>query len=373
MKLKVLEFIEEHSNWETLLAEAPYCVITKWDGDYFLLKYNQFGSDFSNPIVKECRGSIFYKDPKSGEVECVCMPFYKFGNYGESYVDEIDWITAKVMEKIDGSLIKIWHHNGWHISTNGNINAYNTENAAYENMTFGNVVDMALGGRTEEFLDALNKDFTHMFELVSPYTRVTISYPETQLYYLSSRNMITMNEYIVHQPLELFNEFNIKYPKYYFLTSLADCIEAANQMSKDEEGFVVVDADFHRIKIKSPEYLLASRARNNGAITTRTVLELMRENKLDDFLGYCPDYKDFVDKVLNSYKQLRNDMETQWCVYGSQTVNWSKKDFVVFAKSCKYKDYLFKRFDNKVANAEEYLQSLFMPTLLDLVKTIQND
>lgn len=372
MELHILDFIKEHADWETLLTEKPYCVTTKWDGDYFLLKYNQFGSDFSNPIVKECRGSIFYKDPEKNEIKCVCMPFFKFGNYGETYADKIDWSTAKVMEKVDGSLIKIWYHNGWHISTNGNINAYNTQNAAYENMTFGNVVDLALGGRTEEFLDLINKDFIHMFELVSPYTRVTIPYSETRLYYLSSRSTTTMQEYVFKIPKQL-DEFGLKLPRTYPLSTLAQCVNATNQMTKDEEGFVVVDARYRRIKIKSPEYLLASRARNNGAITTRTVLELMRENKIDDFLGYCPDYKDFVDKVLNAYKQLRDDMETQWRAYDAQTTNWSKKDFAIFVKNCTYKGYLFRRFDNKVTNAEEYLQSLCLSTLINLVKTIQND
>lgn len=373
MSLKVLDFIKTHPDWETLLVEEPYCLTTKWDGDYFLLKYNQFSSDFSNPIVKECRGSIFYKHPNNGQIQCVCMPFFKFGNFGESYADNIDWATAQVMEKVDGSLIKIWYHNGWHISTNGNINAYNTENAAYEGMTFGDVVDMALGGRTEDFLNVLSKDFTYMFELVSPYTRVTIFYPETQLYYLSSRNMVSMQEHIVCSSSKAFDEFNIKYPKYYSLTSLSDCIDAVNQMSKDEEGFVVVDADYHRIKIKSPEYLFASRARNNGAITTRTILELMRENKIDDFLGYCPDYKELVDKVLNAYKQLRDDMEAQWYAYSTETTNLSKKDFAISIKNCTYKGYLFKRFDNRVINAEEYLQNLCLSSLIDLIKTMQND
>ena len=60
--MEVLDFMNTHDNWETILTQPPYCITVKRDGDYILLKYNQYGSDFSLQIVRECRGSIFYKN-----------------------------------------------------------------------------------------------------------------------------------------------------------------------------------------------------------------------------------------------------------------------------------------------------------------------
>lgn len=60
--------------------------------------------DFSNPIVQEARGIIIDLE----NLDVVCWPFRKFGNYNESYADNIDWPTARVQEKIDGSIVKLW-------------------------------------------------------------------------------------------------------------------------------------------------------------------------------------------------------------------------------------------------------------------------
>ena len=117
---KAIEFIKNNQNWREILSEAQYYITIKDDGDFTLLKYSQIDSDFSKEIVRECRGLIIDKDLKP-----VCVPFYKFGNYGESYADNIDWSTAAVEEKIDGSLIKVWSYNGkWIVSTNGTIFAH---------------------------------------------------------------------------------------------------------------------------------------------------------------------------------------------------------------------------------------------------------
>ena len=117
--MKVLDFMNRHEDWEDLLTRPPYNIIVKHDGDYILLKYSQFNSDFNNEIVRECRGAIFYKLPYNVGYICVCRAFDKFGNYGEDYVKDVDWNSIVVEEKVDGSLIKLWHHNNnWHIYTN---------------------------------------------------------------------------------------------------------------------------------------------------------------------------------------------------------------------------------------------------------------
>ena len=119
-KLELREFILSHDNWEELLTAEPYYLKISRDDEYIMFKYNQVFSDFNIPLVREARGIIF----RESDWECVCHPFDKFGNYGESYCPEIDWKTTSVQEKVDGSLIKFWYDNGWHISTNGTIDAF---------------------------------------------------------------------------------------------------------------------------------------------------------------------------------------------------------------------------------------------------------
>ena len=73
-----------------------------------MFSYSQFVSDFTNPIVKACRGSIV--SIENDVPYMVCTPFYKFGNYGENYTDEIDWESAVVRDKVDGCLIKLFNY-----------------------------------------------------------------------------------------------------------------------------------------------------------------------------------------------------------------------------------------------------------------------
>lgn len=123
--LKIQRFIKEYPNdFKELLAEKPYFIKTQEDEHFILLKYSQIHSDFSNELVRECRGIIL--DKKDWSI--AKRGFNKFGNYGESYVPEIDWDSAVVQEKLDGSLIAMFwnkYDNKWQIGTNGTINARN--------------------------------------------------------------------------------------------------------------------------------------------------------------------------------------------------------------------------------------------------------
>ena len=60
------------------------------------------GSDTTRAAL-QCRGLILRKDTN----QPVCVPFYKFFNLGEEQAHAIDWGTASVYEKVDGSLIKV--------------------------------------------------------------------------------------------------------------------------------------------------------------------------------------------------------------------------------------------------------------------------
>ena len=350
--MEVLDFINTHADWEEILTRPPYCIKVKRDGDYILLKYNQLSSDFSFEIVRECRGSIFYQE-QNGKYICVCRAFDKFGNYGESYVKDIDWNSAVVEEKVDGSLVKVWYHNNqWHVSTNGTIDAYKAEVADNE-VTFGNLFDESLSFMKDAYLNELNKNMTYMFELVSPISKVTIYYPKTKLYYLGQRDMKTMIEY-KNLNSEFHSSYFVDYPKVYKLNSLAGCLEYLKTMTKDEEGFVIRDKNFNRMKLKSPEYLLAFHLNNNGAITTRRIINMIKNEQIDDFLAYCPEYKDRVEKVINAIIKVSMQLELSWDE-ASIFSCCKRKEFAKCIKDFQNKDFIFLRYDNPKLTAMDYI------------------
>ena len=75
------------SKAKSLLEEK--CIRVKFANNLAIFNYD-ISADFSDPVVQESRGIIIDTD----SLEVVCWPFRKFGNYGESYADSIDWSTA---------------------------------------------------------------------------------------------------------------------------------------------------------------------------------------------------------------------------------------------------------------------------------------
>ena len=102
-------YMNSRPNWREKFAAAPYFIKVKEDGNYILLQYSQLDSDFSNEMVQQARGIVLRLDTNSkSEWVCVCRPFNKFHNIQEDLAAPIDWATASVQEKIDGSLMKVW-------------------------------------------------------------------------------------------------------------------------------------------------------------------------------------------------------------------------------------------------------------------------
>ena len=268
----ICEFIATHpDNWEDLLVNG-YGIKIKKEDRYAIFNYG-LNCEYSNPIVQEARGIII--DIISLEV--VCWPFRKFGNHNEGYADTIDWNSARVLEKVDGSIIKLWFDkilNRWQFSTNGIIRA---ENASIENLaglSYGDIIRKANNVNAIPY-DKLNKTYTYIFELVSPETRIVVKYDEASLYHLGTRNNLTGEEYDL--------DIGIKKPQSYPLHSLENCINAAIELNKektldddvDKEGFVVVDKNWHRVKIKSPDYIMMHHVSMAQSITKKECIKIL--------------------------------------------------------------------------------------------------
>lgn len=360
--LAITEFINNTANWQEILSLEPYYIKiapSRQDPRYFTLKYTLGASDMSIELVRQCRGSIFY-DTGSG-YECVCMPFYKFMNYGEPFADDIDWANITVTEKIDGSLIKFYYHNNmWHIATNGLPNAFECHTDT-DDLSFGEVVVKALGNRLEEFTKGLDKNYCYMFELISDHTVVNIEYHDLALYYLSCRNMTTYQEEQLSKDLvSHFSMFGIRYPQVY--ESKADIehyIKLVDSYDCTHEGVVVCDKDYHRVKIKGQEYIKLSHLINNHkVVTTKRVVIHILNNDLDDYIAYIHEgQRSSLLKKIDQFKMLLKTMEDNY----QETLEYSKgktrKEVADFVNSRKYlcTEFVFRKLGNSDLTAYEYV------------------
>jgi hypothetical protein len=202
------------------------------------------------------------------------------------------------------------------VSTNGVIDAFKCElnsqiGSPYDN--FGELfweavsnqmealnISTKYNDRVEWLADKLLPNTTYMFELCSPYNRIIVPHKETKLYFHGWRDNISLNEMRFNICI-LAKIFGC--PEEYNLKSLDECVAATQVMPWDEEGYVVVDKNFNRVKIKSPAYLMVHRLSQNNNMSIRRAIDLYMENEQLEFLAYFPEYKsafDEIDKRFNS-------------------------------------------------------------------------
>ena len=268
----ISNYMVEHIHWRDELKTA-YNINISEDGNLAIFNYG-VGADFSEPIVQEARGIII--DTQTHDV--VCWPFRKFGNWNELYADEIDWEYAWAVQKIDGSLIKLYWHpydNCWTFATNGVINARNSD-AGATGMSFYDVITKAQNYGDIDF-NLLDKNFTYMFELVSPWTQVVIKYAYPKLYHIGTRSKITGNE--------TMTDIGVEQPERMKFDSLDGVINNVNHMNMSsivtDEGYVVVDRNWHRVKVKSPKYLIVHSMLGNRIHSKKRIVHNLMSDKVD--------------------------------------------------------------------------------------------
>lgn len=374
-------FMHSHSDWRTKLSSSPYFIKIKEEGPLAIFNYNLLAldfiendegeavktmvCDFSLPEVQEARGIIIDTE----KLEVVCWPFRKFGNYGESYADDIDWKTAEVQEKVDGSIMKMWfdkRQNKWRVSSNGMIDAHEATT------TMGNSLgDLFREAAANQHLDEsiLDKDNTYIFELVSPLNRVVIRYDKVEIYHTGTRNNISGKEMVV--------DIGIKKPAKYPLHNLQDCIAAAEKLNigldkfdLKNEGFVVVDGNWHRVKVKSPDYVLVHHALNGGILSKRKMVKLILEGEAEEYLTYYPDYRKVFDlytqKLEHLKMQIANSVHTAKSVKEKYS---TRKDMALALKDNKHKAWVFMALDGR--SADDIFNNIKEGTLIDMLDKIE--
>lgn len=300
-KLLIEQFIEDHPNdWEQLLKKPPYCLKIHKNDNYVLFIYNHYDSVMSEPIVQEARGLII--NMKSKKV--VCHAFNKFFNYDDPNAKVIDWKTAKVLDKIDGTLVNLWwDEDEWHWSTNGNINAFNGKTNITTD-TFGNCIIRAItneGLTYDEFLSYFKSGYTYMFELITPANILVVKANEDKLYYLSCRNMITGKE-------ERKTVLPVIAPNQYHFNNIKEVAEAANKFNDQHEGYVVVDNNYNRVKVKGQEFLRSFYV-NNFQLSKLQLMDILLQKEVyDEFVKAFPQYIPALESLNAKWTAVKQEL-----------------------------------------------------------------
>ena len=160
-------------------------------------------------------------------------------------------------------------------------------------------------------LSEFHPDYTYMFELISPKMRILVDNPKTDLVYLGCRNLYTYDEY----PLDMakaiipgIKKFNTV--KYFDLHNMDEVLQLCNSYKGDQdEGVVVVDKNFNRVKIKCEDYIRLKGYRRMFDTTDEQIWKGMREGTIDDALQVFPELNEKIQEIQKNVIKYKHVLE----------------------------------------------------------------
>ena len=367
--------------------KREYGISAQASAGLVIYKYSQEESPKTEPLVRLSRGIVL----EEGTNRIVHYPFYRFFNYGE--IPEEDrsfrWQNAVVSEKLDGSMIGIFHHNGrWHICTSSQIGADNLVTRAP--FTYRELIDMAVGG-FDSFSKNLNPGFDYTFKLVSPFNRVITPYDSTMLYLIGCRDRRSdfreIPFYEAYERDEIVPPAArgvLLVPKIFSVTDesgrfkrIEDIAAKANSLDKTDEGFVVVDftsydpvtGSFPRMKVKNQSYLAVKylhASDKENAVTVEDLFRVVLEAEESEFLTAMPEFTGLIRSIKDRWRTFsesihevlnREDIKELLAVPAAERAA-CMKEFAIALKDCPYSKFLFPMYRSGGSSFHDMLSGL---------------
>jgi len=318
--------------------------------ELYQFSYDQLESPKSDPIVRECRGLILNS---ADNWNVVAYPFNRFANNGETWADPINWNDVRVQEKVDGSLMILWNYKGdWNVSTKGSPDAGG--NVGDFDFTFANLFwttfQKYLNAAQDVYMTKFNPAHTYMIEMTSIYNRVVCQYgKDSALTLIGVRSLIDNQEL----PVWYFKDIGFPLPvvQEFPLNSLSDIEKAALALDPmHNEGFVVVDGNFNRVKVKSPSYVMIHHMKDGFG--QRRIIRLIQLGETSEVLSYFPEYQDLFNEVKDKIDAMILSIEADYDAIKHLT---DRKEFALEATKSKNSGVLFALFLSKAKDVREYV------------------
>jgi hypothetical protein len=195
-------------------------------------------------------------------------------------------------------LIKLFHWNDqWVVSTSGSVGGAGNvgeSDQSFEQLFWG------IFGYLDYKIEDLDTDNCYVFELCTAENRIVVDYVEPELRLLAVRNrQDDFNEL----PLEDFEE-SFDVAQSYNLRS-SELLNKVNERGSKHEGFIVLDGNGNRVKVKSDIYVKLHRVRGNGELDFS---ELYLNGDLEEFLLHFPCYRVKFQPYFNQLKEYEEQI-----------------------------------------------------------------
>lgn len=377
----VVRFLRDGGTLDSLLTSRG--ITAKRHGAHpnvVLLKYNQIASPMLDPLVRECRGIIL--DEADGW-RVASRSFDKFSNHGEPGAAEIDWSTAQVQEKVDGSLISVYAYRGaWHAATTGTPDGCgdvhgNDASGMWSPCegvrmpvpaTFADYFWQVLRTRyAAPMFDAAPTypwtAFTWLFELTGPLNRVVVPHAEAKLTLLGARSTSTGSWLPLREASLMLGSGAPPAVRSFPLQAVDDIVASFATLNPlAQEGYVVCDAAFNRIKVKHPGYVALHHAKDG--LSVRAFVDIAKTGEVPEVIAAFPELKPQLDDVRTRFDALVAATEADFAEHRHRA---PKKDFALAVKGRPTSAALFQMYDGKATTAREFYATRTADQLMPLL------
>jgi len=362
--LSIIKYIKENGLDK---AVSEFKLKTRDYEHKVLIKYDQIASSMGFSEVQDCRGLILEK----GTWEILCLSFRKFFNAEEGHAAKIDWNTAKVLSKLDGSMIQVYwdtRKEEWFAATTGTAEGEGEVNNK-DGTTFNGLFWKTVRTKYNLNVDDLKKGTVYVFELMTPYNVVVTPHTESSVALLAVRNLKDLSEYnyvalktvanTLGVPLVEAFDMNIK--------DVGAIKRTFDGMPFTNEGYVVVDGNFNRIKIKNPAYVAVHHLKSKTS--EHAIMEVVKSNEIEEFAATFPERKEEIFKLHENYLKLENTLEVAWGkvkehkpknISAQEKKKFAMAVFDIISKEGGLKEYsgmFFGMNDGKIETVRDYLRN----------------
>ena len=236
-------------------------------------------------LRRNFRGVTF--DVATGEM--ISLPLHKFFNVNqipETQYDVIKHHDAVIYEKMDGTMIHFFLHNG-------KLEAATCRSSqhplAHEALALSKQLNI-----DGKIIETINSGWTPIFEFVAPHNQIVVQYPDPRLVYLISRERQSGNYHFDDSFADKARRFEFKFGQVF---NNLDCTEF--------EGYVCHLPNMV-VKAKTPWYMDRHRAVDALMRPAYKLYQIVFDGLMDDLIAMATEpYKPALRRI---YEQAQRDL-----------------------------------------------------------------
>jgi T4 RnlA family RNA ligase len=284
------------------------------------------------PATLNCRGLVL-----DDRYYPIARPLPKFFNL-EEYQGTIPDGVPNIYEKLDGSLIILFHYQGnWEVASRG---SFASEQANTARGLFANYQ-----------LDGLKPEYTYLFEIIYPNNRIVVDYGTAERLVLLAAVHTQTGEELDHNQVNWIDKAQT-YPAT-TIPEWVKSIEARQAELNNHEGFILKWPNGFRLKYKLADYVRLHRIITR--VQAKDIWECLSENQnLDQFLDSVPDefynwVKDTRLKLEAKYQEIETECQRVFANLADTIADpqANRREVAIYFQTQKYPGILFLMLDGR--------------------------